>query len=120
MELLRYFWDAAAAVDPTARQLDEGARFPLCRADALADLFRTAGLSDVRCEPIEIPTVFASFEDYWRSFLGGTGPAPTYVASLDDEHRTKLARTLEHALPRESDGTIALAARAWAVRGTAS
>ena len=119
MDLLRYFWDAAATVDAAARDLDEGRRFPLCRADALADLFCAAGLSDVRCEPIEIPTEFSSFEDYWRSFLGGTGPAPAYVASLDTEHRTRLARRLERALPRRSDGTIALAARAWAVRGTA-
>lgn len=119
MDLLRYFWDAAAAVDPTARQLDEGARFPLCHADALADLFCTAGLRDVRCEPIDIPTEFSKFEDYWRSFLGGTGPAPAYVASLDIEQRTTLARKLERDLPRRSDGTIALVARAWAVRGTA-
>ena len=40
MEFLRHFWDTAAAVDPTARDLDEGKRFPLCRPGALADLFR--------------------------------------------------------------------------------
>jgi SAM-dependent methyltransferase len=120
MELLRYFWDAAAAVDPAARALDEGRRFPVCRADALADVFSAAGLSDVRCEPIEIETDFSSFDDYWRSFLGGTGPAPAYVASLDAEHRARLARELERALRPGPRGTIVLAARAWAVRGTAS
>jgi SAM-dependent methyltransferase len=120
MDLLRHFWDAAAAVDPTARELDEGERFPLCRPEALAELFSTAGLGDVRCEAIEVPTEFASFEDYWRSFLGGTGPAPSYVASLDTEHRTRLARKLEQALRERPDGTIALAARAWAVRGNAT
>jgi hypothetical protein len=45
-------------------------------------LFRNAGLADVRCEGIEIPTTFESFDDYWRPFLGGTGPAPSYVASV--------------------------------------
>ncbi|HXJ34692.1 MAG TPA: class I SAM-dependent methyltransferase [Candidatus Eisenbacteria bacterium] len=120
MDLLRYFWDAAAAVDSTARELDEGERFPLCRPDALTDLFRTAGLSEVRCEPIEIPTQFASFEDYWRSFLGGTGPAPSYVASLDNERRKMMASKLEQALRRRLGGTMALSARAWAVRGTAN
>jgi SAM-dependent methyltransferase len=118
MEFLRCFWDAVAAMDSTARKLDEGERFPLCRPDALADLFRGEGLRDVRCEPIEIQTVFASFEDYWRPLLGGTGPAPSYVASLDADRRTTLARKLEQALPRGPDGTIALTARAWAVRGT--
>ena len=120
MDLLRYFWDAAAAVDTSARALDEGERFPLCRPEVLADSFRVAGLSDVRCESIEVSTEFASFEDYWRSFLGGTGPAPSYVASLDTEHRTRLARKLEQALRRGADGSIALAARAWAVRGNAN
>jgi SAM-dependent methyltransferase len=120
MQLLRCFWDAVAAVDPTARQLDEGARFPLCRPDALAALFGAAGLDDVRCEPIVIPTEFAGFDDYWRSLLGGTGPAPSYVASLDAARRTTLARKLEQALPRGSGGTIPLTARAWAVRGTAN
>ena len=120
MDLLRYFWDAAASVDSAARELDEGERFPLCRPEGLADLFGAAGLGDVRCEPIEIPTEFANFEDYWRSFLGGTGPAPSYVASLDTEHRSRLAQKLEKDLRKGSDGTIALAARAWAVRGNAN
>lgn len=120
MDLLRCFWDAAAAVDPAARELDEGERFPVCRPDALADLFRKGGLGEVRCGPIEIPTPFAGFDDYWRSFLGGTGPAPSYVATLDDERRTAMARKLEEALRRRPGGTIALTARAWAVRGTAS
>lgn len=120
MEYLRYFWDAAVAVDSTARELDEGERFPLCRPDALTGLFGAGGLSEMRCEPIEIPMEFASFDDYWQPLLGGTGPAPSYVASLDVDRRTKLARKLEQALPRGPDGTIALTGRAWAVRGTAN
>jgi len=120
MEFLRRFWDAAAALDSKARELDEGARFPLCHPAALVALFRAGGLHDVRCEAIEIPTVFSSFDDYWGPMLGGTGPAPSYVASLDANRRTALARRLEESLPRRPDGAIALTARAWAVRGTAS
>jgi len=118
MQLLRKFWDAAAAVDAGVGAIDERNRFPLCQPEALAGLFRGEGLADVRCEPIEIPTVFASFEDYWAPFLGGTGPAPAYVASLDADRRAALARTLEASLPPGADGTIALTARAWAVHGT--
>jgi SAM-dependent methyltransferase len=118
MQFLRRFWDAAGALDPAARELDEGTRFPLCRREALASVFRDGGLGDVRCEPIEIPTVFAGFDDYWRPFLGGTGPAPSYVASLDPDRRAALARKLEAMLQREPDGTIALTARAGAVRGS--
>jgi hypothetical protein len=118
MEFLRCFWDAVAAVDPAARKLDEGGRFPLCRPEALEDLFRAGGLGDVRCEPIEIPTEFADFDDYWKPLLGGTGPAPSYVASLDADRCATLARKLEQALAPGPRGTIALTARAWAVRGT--
>lgn len=120
MEFLRHFWDAAAAVDSAAQALDEGKRFPLCNPDALSRLFRFGGLADVRCEAITIPTIFANFHDYWQPFLGGTGPAPSYVASLDTERREILSRKLEETLPRAADGTIALRARAWAVRGTVS
>ncbi len=119
MELLRRFWDAATALDAAARELDEGARFPLCRPDALSDVFRAGGLSDVRCEAVEIRTEFTSFEDYWRPLLGGTGPAPSYVAALDADRRATLARRLERTLQPGSGGRIALGARAWAVRGTA-
>jgi len=118
MQFLRHFWDAAAEVDSAARALDEGNRFPLCRRDALTALFRGAGLGDVRCDSIEIPTVFASFDDYWRPLLGGTGPAPSYIASLDADRRARLAQTLEAAVRRGPEGAIALTARAWAVRGT--
>jgi len=120
MQFLRFFWNAAAALDPAARQLDEGRRFPLCRRDALITLFRAGGLDDVQCEPIEIPTPFADFDDYWRPLLGGTGPAPSYVASLDADRRTILARKLQERLRRGPDGTLMLTARAWAVRGTVS
>jgi SAM-dependent methyltransferase len=120
MEFLRRFWDAAAAVDPAARELDEGRRFPLCRPEALTALLRAAGLGDVRCEPIDIATEFASFADYWRPLLGGTGPVPSYVASLDAPRREALARSLEAALSRGRGATIALTARAWAVRGVAA
>jgi hypothetical protein len=118
MEFLRYFWDAAMKLDPTAQALDEGKRFPLCHPDELTRLFRFGGLADIRCDALETPTIFANFRDYWEPFLGGTGPAPSYIASLDAERREMLSRTLEESLPQEPDGTIALTAGAWAIRGT--
>src|SRR5262249_23121067 len=118
MQFLRYFWDAATKLGPTAQALDEGKRFPLCHPDELTKLFRSGGLADIRCDAIEISTIFSNFRDYWEPFLGGTGPAPSYVASLDDRRREMLSRTLEEMLPRRPDGTIALTAGAWAIRGT--
>lgn len=119
MEFLRYFWDAVAAVDADAAKLDEGHRFPICRPSALESLFCKGGLADVVCESIEIPTRFSTFAEFWKPFLGGTGPAPSYLATLESPQREALAVRLERSLPREPDGTISLVARAWVVRGIA-
>jgi SAM-dependent methyltransferase len=117
MELLRFFWEEAVALDPRAAALDEGRRFPLCRTGSLASLFRTAGIARVETHPLEIPTDFADFDDYWTPFLRGTGPAPGYVASLEPPGRELLRERLRRRLHAGSDGRIQLRARAWAVRG---
>src|SRR3954451_10905923 len=118
MQLVHSFWSAAAALDPAARSLDEAVRFPFCRPDPLRELFTAAGLSDVAVAPIVVPTVFADFDDYWTPFLRGTGPAPAYAASLDDDGRAALREELRARLPARDDGSIHLTARAWALRGT--
>ncbi|OLB81018.1 MAG: methyltransferase [Actinobacteria bacterium 13_2_20CM_2_71_6] len=117
MAMLRYFWDAAAALDPAAAELDEGRRFPLCRPEPLRELWTGAGLSDVAVQPIEVPTAFDDFADYWTPFLGGQGPAPGYVASLPEDGRTALRELIRDRLPTGADGSIRLTATAWAVRG---
>lgn len=119
MEFLRCFWDSVAAVDASAAELDEGHRFPICRPIALESLFREGGLADIVFESIEIPTRFSTFAEFWRPFLGGTGPAPSYLATLESPQREALATRLERSLPRERDGTISLVAKAWVVRGVA-
>jgi SAM-dependent methyltransferase len=119
MAMMRYFWDAATALDPAAAELDEGRRFPLCRPEPLGRLWADAGLDNVTVQAIQVPTVFADFDDYWRPFLGGQGPAPGYAMSLTDEHRRALGDLLRVRLPAGPDGSIPLTARAWAVRGTA-
>ncbi len=118
MELLRRFWDAAIALDPDAAELDEATRFPICRPDRLRTIWRDAGLVDGATAPIDVPTVFGDFDDYWTPFLGGQGPAPGYVAGLDDRRRDRLRDRLRLDLPAANDGAIHLTARAWAVRGT--
>ncbi len=117
MQLMRHFWNAAAALDPAAYELDEGRRFPICHPESLRALFRSAGLSDVEARPIEIATDFQDFEDYWTPFLGGQGSAPGYVRSLSEAHRVALHERIKAVLPTALDGTIPLVARAWAVRG---
>ncbi|MGW6690208.1 class I SAM-dependent methyltransferase [Streptomyces sp. NPDC054961] len=117
MEAIRAFWDAARALDPDARALDEAVRFPLCGRAPLGALLVGAGLEDVEVEEIGVLTRFSGFDDYWKPFLGGQGPAPAYVAALPEERRAALRERLRSALPREADGSIPLRARAWAARG---
>ena len=120
MQLMRVFWDAAVAIDPAARSLDEGVRFPLCRPEALRRLFDDAGLRDIESRPIDVPTTFTSFDDYWQPFLGGQGPAPGYVAGLSAEHRERLRLAIQERAPADSNGLIHMTARAWAIRGVVS
>lgn len=117
MQMMRYFWDAAVALDPAARELDESRRFPLCRPEPLRALFTDMGLRAVDVTAIDIPTVFMNFDDYWSPFCGGQGPAPGYCVSLPIEAHNALRERLRQTLPIDRDGKIHLTARAWAVQG---
>jgi SAM-dependent methyltransferase len=117
MQMMRRFWDAAVALDPEAAALDEGRRCSFCNADGLASLWRAAGLRDVATRAIDVPTLFADFDDYWTPFLAGQAPAPHYAMSLDERRRERLRDRIRASLPVAADGSIALIARAWAVHG---
>jgi SAM-dependent methyltransferase len=109
MQLIHRFWEAAIALDPGAAALDESRRFPICASGALETAVRESGLSDVEGRGIVVPTVFRDFEDYWTPFLGGQGPAPSYLASLDEPRRDAVRDRLRSDLPGEP---ISLTARA--------
>jgi SAM-dependent methyltransferase len=119
MQLIRRFWDVAVRLDSAAEALDEETRFPVCAPDPLRGLFIGAGLEGVVTGAIVVPTVFPDFDDYWSPFLGGTGPAPAYVASLADRERVALREELRAELPVRDDGSLHLTARAWTVQGHA-
>jgi SAM-dependent methyltransferase len=119
MQMLRYFWDAATALDPSAVKLDEK-HMPLCRAGELSHLFINAGLTDVEEQPLEVALRFSSFADFWDPFLKAQGPAGIYVAGLSEEKKSALRDRLRALLLKNSksgDG-FNLRARVWAARGT--
>jgi len=118
MEFLNHFWDVVVELNPGASALHEGHRFQGSNAEQLVDAFNRIGLLEVEAAPLEIATRFIDFEDYWKPFLGGQGPAPTYVSKLEDSERHHLRDTLKQRLPVEEDGSIVLCARAWAAKGT--
>jgi SAM-dependent methyltransferase len=117
MEFLRHFWDAAVTLDPGAAPYHEGARFPLCRKDALRAAFLEAGFDPVAIEALTIATPFSGFDDFWIPFVTGPGPAPTYTCSLPDTARERLADLLRSRLIPHGDRPFVLQARAWAAKG---
>ncbi|MDX3659314.1 class I SAM-dependent methyltransferase [Streptomyces sp. ID05-26A] len=117
MRMMRLFWDAAKDVDPAAADHDEGLRFGrVSDPDPLRALWTGAGLRDVEVTGIVVPTVFRDFDDFWSPFLGGTGAAPAYAATLPPEHLAAVRELLRSRLPQT--GPIELTAKAWAVRGS--
>jgi SAM-dependent methyltransferase len=117
MEPLRHFWNAVATLNPAAP--DERRRFPICAPEPLAALFAAAGLREVETTAVDVPAAFRDFNDYWRPFLGGQGPAGAYTMSLADAEREELRELLRRRLPAQADGSIPLVARAWSVKGRA-
>jgi len=116
MQLMRCFFDALADVRPQDREQDEGRRFAFCTAEDLESMFIAAGFVKVETRAIVVPTVFDSFDDYWRPFLGGQGVAPAYLRSLPEPDQEELREAVRTRLPIEADGSIRLIARAWAAR----
>ncbi len=117
MQMMRHFWDAAIAVSPSDAKLDQAERFPLCQPGPLQALFERTGLKSVTVRAIDIQTVFQDFDDYWNPFLGRTGAAPTYLASVGDEVQEQIRLYLKSRLASARGGPIELTARAWAVQG---
>jgi SAM-dependent methyltransferase len=118
MEMLRVFWDGAAALHRSSAVKDER-NMPFCRRGELALAWGELGLEDVVEDALTIETRFTSFADFWTPFLEKQGPAGAYTASLPDPDRDVLRSSLRRRLlGAGADGEIAMHARAWAVRGT--
>jgi ubiquinone/menaquinone biosynthesis C-methylase UbiE len=117
MQMMRHFWDAAVALDSKVNDIDEVRRFTHSRPEPLKRIFQGAGFQHVEVIPIEVPTHFRDFDDYWSPFLGGQGPAPSYAMSLDEQARSTLREKIQASLPIQPDGSIHLKARAWGIKG---
>jgi SAM-dependent methyltransferase len=117
MTVLREFWLAALEADPTGGAHDEGARFPLCRPRALADLWQRSGVAGVDVTALDTERELATSDDLWRPFLGGQGAAPTYLAGRPPQVRDAVRDALRERLRTAEDGAAGGTARAWAVRG---
>jgi SAM-dependent methyltransferase len=117
MTLLRAFWDAAREVDPQRGALaDEGVVMRWCGEGELAELWREAGLAEVRFGPLVVSARYADFEDLWSPFPTGVAPSGAFCKSLDEERRSTLHDAYRRRL-EVGDRPFELTARAWAVAG---
>jgi len=117
MQMLRFFWDEAVALDPVMEPKDER-HMKLSREGQLGELWNRAGLVNVQQKPVSIDQAYESFDDYWGPFLKGAGPGGAYVVSLSDERRRELeTRIRKRLLGNRGNGPFVLKARAWCVRG---
>ena len=110
MRMLRLFWDAALAVDPSAP--DEARRLRYGRRGELGELLRSSRLAEVREGALDVQTEYASFADFWEPFTLGVGPAGAYCVALAPERQAALRDELRGRLG-DPPGAFVLSARAW-------
>jgi len=116
MGFIDAFWKTATDLDSNAGELDEGKRFPFCTSQGLQQLCHSAGFENTQIIPLEVETVFPTFEDFWQPFTLGAGPAPGYNLHLGAHERANLKSELKLRL--DTGGEVVLPARAWAVKMT--
>jgi hypothetical protein len=81
-ELENCFWDAALAIDPNAKR-SSGRQGSYGSAEALSELWRGAGLTEVEVAGVTVPCRVSCFEELWQPYLGSQGgPIRVFMESL--------------------------------------
>jgi hypothetical protein len=118
MTLLRAFWDSAREVEPARGEAGDEAKVMKWSGEGdLAELWRQAGLSDVRFDALHVSASYESFDDLWEPLQSGVAPPGAFYKSLDEPGRAALYDTFRRRLG-VGDGPFELTARAWAAAGT--
>ncbi|MGH2849083.1 MAG: class I SAM-dependent methyltransferase [Solirubrobacteraceae bacterium] len=114
VRMLRTFWEAVAAVDPSAAGENKPMRFG--HDGEIGDLFREAGLTEVATGSLEVHAAYADFDDLWNPFVEWAGPVGQFCRSLAPE---RLAAVREQFRTRVGTpaGSFTLPARAWYATG---
>jgi SAM-dependent methyltransferase len=121
MPMLALVARAAEAVAPeaVARRRAEVARQPTYdRIEDIAGLWDGCGLTEVRTAVLEVSLEFASFEDLWLPFLGGSTGNAVFARDLNDSTGGAVAKRLREIIEAEyGEGGFAMTSRAFAVAG---
>ena len=89
----------------------------ISRAEALQDLWTSAGLEKVEMRKIEVQRTFADFDDFWTTAMLAPSTGPT-VASMPPDDAALLKSRVRERLPADAAGRITTGAFANAVRGS--
>ncbi|MEA2330450.1 MAG: hypothetical protein QOH58_588 [Thermoleophilaceae bacterium] len=116
MTLLRRFWDAAGALDPSAAEVDEGRTMPFSSPGQLDELWSAVGLVGVRGSAVVVSAGYEGFEDLWQPLERGVAPSGAYATSLAPERRAALKKEFRVRLGVENE-PFRLTARAWLATG---
>ncbi len=108
---LSVFWTAALDLDPKA---PGEADLPGTRRGHLAALLTAAGLDAPTDTSLGVEVAHPTFDDWWRPFELGVGPAGSYVSALSPLDRQRLQARCREILP---DAPFDVTAVAWAACG---
>lgn len=119
MPIHRIVFEAAAQVDPRARQIrNDGCARPMANADGLLASWQRSGLAHVVPDKLTVSMDFASFADFWAPVEGSDGPYAQYFHSLDDGLKASVRESVRAAyLDGAPDGPRSWPSHAWVVKG---
>jgi len=122
MPIHRIFFEAAAKVDPRARQIrEDGCARPMATADGLLASWQRAGLAQIVPDKLTVSMDFASFADFWAPIEGRDGPYAQYFQSLDEALKPKVRESVRAVyLDGAPDGPRSCPSHAWVVKGVAA
>jgi SAM-dependent methyltransferase len=116
MQMLRFFWYAAVAIQDDAP--DEARTLRFGRPGEIVELLEAAGFEGVTEVSIGVRSAYADFDELWAGFQAGIGPAGAFCRSLPDDRRAALRHALFERVGSPTGG-FELSATARAAHGRA-
>ena len=121
MPMFSIFWDAVGKIDPALaaeRRANKPRPITGTSEESLAELWRAAGLEDVKTTTIELSQDFSGLEDFWTPFLSNATPSSSVASKMKEQTQAALKEEIRARLfGHRPDGPVSLTAEAFAVRG---
>ena len=110
--------NAALAIDPNAKR-SSGRQGSYGSAEALAELWRGTGLTEVEVAGVTVPCRVSCFDELWQPYLRSQGgPIRAFMENLSADRREAFREAMrQNVLGDGPDGPFTLQAKAWAVKG---